>query len=222
MKHMNLLPLLWLLSGCGTDSSTQVAGTGSQTGNSVVAGRLLRSDKDPIAGAPVTARPSGWTVDSSLDRVFTTTTDSHGRWMFEEVPEGVWRFETNANNLAWARNVRIAGRDSTLPDVTCLRPGNLVVEIHFDDDDLHGGRLAVQGTNIRRELPATGFETYVALNELPAGTHWLILISREGEIEKQARAIVRERATDTLRNTSWTTVLEEPGEDHEEPWEPQP
>jgi len=209
MKRLPLL-LLAFLAACGAD---RTAGTGSQTGNSVMAGRILASDSTPLAMEEVTLKPATWTADSSVSQVREVLTDKSGRFQFTDLPAGLWRVESRYRYSAWARNVRIrTGQDSTLPTAICLATGTLVTEVHLNDT-LRYGTLAVLGTSISKSLYSAGGEVHLVVPELPPGTNWLVLRDKDGRPVRQASVFIHSGKMDTLRSVAFTGELTGPEPD---------
>ncbi len=201
-----------LLAACGTD---RTAGTGSQTGNSVIAGRILSADSTPAAGVAITLAPASWTPDSTSIRLLAIATDSMGGFHFEDLRPGLWRLESHGSDAAIVRTLRLqAGRDSTLPDLVGKQPGNLVVEVHLDDT-LRAGTLIVAGTAISRSLKTSFYEIYLTLPGLAPGYHCLYLRGADGRILRQAEVLVRSGRTDTLRYPGWSRTIKGPSPEAE-------
>jgi hypothetical protein len=210
MKRSTLL-LCALLAACGAD---RVSGTGSQTGNSVVAGRLFSSDSSALDNVHVHLRPAAWTVDSSRSQVRTMETDSLGRFRFDDLEPGLWRLESDYPSLSWARNVRLRpGQDSTLPPAYCRAPGTLVTEVHINDT-LRTGTLVVLGTNISRSLYTADDEIHLTITGLPAGTNWIALRRQDGTLVRQASVVIVSGQTTVLGSASFTGEITGP-EEHE-------
>lgn len=212
MKRPFLILALARLLGCGAD---RTAGTGSQTGNSVVAGRILSADSTPAAGVAVTLAPASWTPDSTYIRLLAIATDSLGGFHFDDLRPGLWRLESHGSDAAVVRTLRLRpGRDSTLPDLIGMHPGNLVVEVHLDDT-LRAGTLIVAGTTISRSLKTPFYEIYLTLPGLAPGYHCLYLRGAEGRILRQAEVLVRSGRTDTLRYLGWSRAITGPSPETE-------
>jgi hypothetical protein len=209
-------PLLILglasLLGCGAD---RTAGTGSQTGNSVIAGRILSADSTPAAGVAVTLAPATWTADSTSTRLLAIATDSSGCFHFEDIRPGLWRLESHGSDAAIVRTLRLRpGRDSTIPALIGKSPGNLVVEVHLDDT-LRAGSLIVAGTAISRSLKSSFYEIYLTLPGLAPGYHCLYLRGADGRLLRQADVLVRSGRTDTLRYLGWSRTIKGPSPEAE-------
>jgi len=213
---IHLLLVAAILAACGSD---RVAGTGSQTGNSVVAGLILSPDSSAAMGVAVTLVPASWTADSSHDQLRSVVTDSMGGYRFDDVGAGVWRLESHGSDAALVRTLRVAsGRDSTLPPLVGMPAGNLVVEVHLNDT-LRAGTLEVLGTALSRSLKSTAPEIYLKLPGLAPGAHWLVLCRADGTPIRQAVAEVRSGKTDTLGNPRWLGQITGPqpdGDDDED------
>lgn len=216
MKRILSIAALLLVS-CGSD---RVAGTGSQTGNSIVAGRILRTDSTSASNIALTLAPASWLPDSGDGMIRSTLTDSSGRYRFEGIPAGLWRLESCAHDAALTRVLRVApDRDSVLPTLVGRRHGNLVVEVHLDDT-LRNATLAVLGGSIARPLTTSSYEIYVTLQGLPPGSQCLVLRGKDGRMLREADVYVRPGMTDTIRNTAWSRTIDGPEPDgiqvHEE------
>lgn len=209
MKHILYVAALLLVS-CGSD---RVAGTGSQTGNSVVAGRILRIDSSSASNIALTLTPASWIPDSGDGMIRSTVTDSSGGYRFEGVAPGLWRLESCAHDAALTRVLRtVADRDSVLPPLVGRRHGNLVVEVHLDDT-LRNASLALLGSSIAHPLATSYYEIYVPLQGLSPGSHHLVLRSKDGRVLREAGALVRSGMTDTIRYTAWSRKIEGPRPD---------
>lgn len=211
MRSATPLLLLLLLGAC---SSGRVAGTGSQTGNSVVAGRLLRADSTtPDPYDTIVLKTASWTGDSASATPRATTTDDSGAFRFEDVPAGLWTVECAGRALGWKRTFRVSqGRDTTLPDAIPKAFGTLVVEIHLTDE-LKRASLLVLGRDTAYSLMTSAKEIFVTIRALPAGTHTLVVRKADGTFLQQAVAKVRPAAVDSLYFSAWSTRDTGPAED---------
>ncbi|HXP91647.1 MAG TPA: carboxypeptidase-like regulatory domain-containing protein [Fibrobacteria bacterium] len=169
------LPALCLVLCLGCDTQ-QVAGTGSQTGNSVVAGRVLPSDSvKTVAGVRVYLRPIAWTtgqaaVGGALD---STWTDSLGNFRFTDVPLDTYRVEARGSGYGWSHTVRADAPQVQVPADSLQPWGRLVVEIDLSDTVL-GGRLEFYGLNRAQPIPDSGSsDIYVEFDSLPVGLQTL-------------------------------------------------
>jgi hypothetical protein len=165
-----LVPTLLLILCLGCDSQ-QVAGSGSQTGNSVVAGRILPSDSiSNPANLRVFLRPLGWTTGDKAapGALDSTLTDSAGFYRFESVPSDTYRVEVAAQRFGWSRTVRARGDSTVLPSVRLSKWGRLLVEIEVTDT-IEGGYLEFYGLNRMRILPRTSGEFQFLIDSLPVG-----------------------------------------------------
>ena len=165
-----VIPTLLLILCLGCDSQ-QVAGSGSQTGNSVVAGRILPSDSIPNpSNVRVFLRPLGWTsgAQAAPGALDSTLTDSAGFYRFESVPSDTYRVEVAANRFGWSRTIRARGDSAVLPSVRLSKWGRLLVEVEVTDT-IEGGFLEFYGLNRKRVLPTTAGEFMVVIDSLPVG-----------------------------------------------------
>lgn len=170
MRLRTLLPASLLVLCLGCDSQ-QVAGTGSQTGNSVVAGRILPSDsvQNP-SNIRVFLRPLGWTSghEAALGALDSTLTDSAGYYRFESVPRDTYRVEAAVDHFGWSRTVRASGDSSILPSIRLSHWGRLLVEVEVTDT-IKGGYLEFYGLDRKRILPETAGEIQLLIDSLPVG-----------------------------------------------------
>ena len=171
------LPALCLVLCLGCDTQ-QVAGTGSQTGNSVVAGRILPSDSvKTVAGVRVFLRPLSWTSGNSASSgaLDSTWTDSLGDFRFADVPPDTYRVEARASGYGWSRTVRADAPEVRIQDDSLQRWGSLVVEVDLSDT-LWGGRLEFYGLDRSMPIPDSGTsDILVRFDSLPVGlqTLWI-------------------------------------------------
>ena len=209
MRASILFAIAALLAACSDD---RVAGTGSQTGNSVVAGRILRSDAvTPAMGDSVQLRPASWTGDSSSPRI--RVTDSLGRYRFEGVSPGLWTLESRGRQRGWKRTLRVSSeRDTILPDGVRIAYGSLFVEVHLNDS-LRRGTLIVLGRDTSYSLMTAARTMFVTIRDLSPGVHTLVVRSAGGSFLQQAIATVRSAAVDSVDFTAWSTKETDPAED---------
>jgi hypothetical protein len=168
--------LLALLAGCSSDPST---GTGSQTGNSIVAGRIAVTDTTP-AGTTVYLRPLNWTPSQAVDSNYlrTTTTDSNGDYVFRDVPVDTYRIEARRRTKGWSKTVStMPAMVTTAPLGTLLTVGSLHGEIELSDS-LKGALVELYGLDRSFTIPVSGIcpipsddsnECSFAFDSLPVG-----------------------------------------------------
>ena len=156
MRPIQALLLFCALWAC--DSSQQVAGSGSQTGNSVVAGRILASDSTTGAsGVMVYLRPLSWTSGQSapIGGLDSTLTDSHGDYRFAHVPVDTYRVEARQRDSGWSRTVRATGPENQVVTGALHRLGRLEMEVDLTDST-RGGELDLYGLDRSVAIPDTG------------------------------------------------------------------
>ena len=168
MKTSIVLALA-LLASCSSDLSS---GTGSQTGNSIVAGRILTADSTNPAGTVVYLRPLDWTPSQAVDSnsLLKTTLDSDGNFVFREVPPKTYRIEARRGDHGWSKTVKAtAGSHSIAPTGTLVGQGRLMCEVHMNDT-LVEGRIELYGLDRSIRLPAfASGEWKYLIDSLPVG-----------------------------------------------------
>lgn len=173
-----LLLLVALLAGCSSDPST---GTGSQTGNSIMAGRILDSLNQAVPGTQVTIRPLSWTPSrmAAAGSIQTGVTDDSGRYEFQ-VPVDTYRIEARSMSRGWSRTVKVGEGDTAkVPDGTIQKWGRLFVEVELCDTIL-GGELYFYGLDRSVQIPDTGAKEWKHLvDSLPVGLQTICLWSKK-------------------------------------------
>ncbi len=168
MKTGMVLSLI-LLASCSSDPTT---GTGSQTGNSIIAGRIATGDSTTPAGTQVFLRPLDWTPSqtAATNALQSTTTDSAGSYVFRNVPTTVYRIEARLKNHGWSKTVwAIPGGQAVAPTGILAPVGSLHCEISLNDT-IRGGLVEMYGLNQSFQLPDTGrSEIHFEFDSLPVG-----------------------------------------------------
>ena len=173
MKSIHALLLLPILWSC---DKSQVAGSGSQTGNSVVAGRILTADSTKgAAGVTVYLRPLSWTSGQpapagALDSVHS---DSFGNYKFTGVPHDTYRIEARYFDSGWSRTVRASADQNSVAEGALHRLGTLDVEVDLTDS-LRGGSLEIYGLDRSIAIPTAGADDsgiHLIFDRLPVGLH---------------------------------------------------
>jgi hypothetical protein len=163
-----LLPALW---ACG---NTEVAGTGSQTGNSVVSGRILCSDSAKgAAGVVVYLRPLTWTSGQPAPAggLDSTWTDTDGNYEFTGVPHDTYRIEARFSDSGWSRTVRADASQNRVSEGALHELGALDVEVDLTDS-LRGGKLELYGLDRSITIPTSGTDDsgiHLIFDRLPVG-----------------------------------------------------
>jgi len=177
----SVLPTLMLILCLGCDSQ-QVAGTGSQTGNSVVAGRIAPTDSvTNVAGVRIYLRPLRWTAGQGISAggLDSTWTDSVGHYRFDSVPPDTYRVEARRSGWGWSRTIRADAPLAEVATGTLQRWGRLRVEVDLNDS-IWGGRLELYGLDRGVPLPDTGYsEIEVVFDSLPVGLQTLRIWSHD-------------------------------------------
>jgi len=180
-----LLGTSLFLAGCSS-VDTNLAGTGSQTGNTVVSGLVLDARSNPEAGVLVRIRPLTWT-DSLAPAPVTepcikdTMTDSEGRYRFDGLYAGSYRIEARQGSLASILSIKLGPDSSVAPVSSLSKTASLTGEIHINDTT-RSGRIEIYGVARALTLPGTGREVHFRLDSLPPGVHilrvWSPLLGR--------------------------------------------
>jgi hypothetical protein len=203
------LLMVFLLASCEAD---RTAGTGSQTGNSVVAGRLLRADSLPAKGVEVSLTPASW----GSPRALTQWTDSLGRYRFEAVDAGLWTLQ-----IPWPALGDGAHPSRAIPvAIPSCRPCWPCPEgwwwwRSIWTTPCEPGRLLVMGTDDARSLASADREMFVRFTNLAPGVHWFSIVGPDGKILRAASLTARSGRTDTLLYTQWRREIKEASEDGE-------
>jgi hypothetical protein len=170
-----IIPVCMLIFCTGCDTQ-QVAGTGSQTGNSVVAGRIVALDTAKAVGnVHVFLRPISWTSgrippSGGLD---STLADSAGNYSFGGVPLDTYRIEARAPGYGWSRTILVDAPRIQVPSDTLQLWGRLNVEIDMSDT-LLGGSLEFYGLDRSLPIPDSGTsEIHIEFDSLPVGLQTL-------------------------------------------------
>jgi hypothetical protein len=197
-------PALCLVLCLGCDTQ-QVAGTGSQTGNSVVAGRLVPSGSTKsVSNVRVFLRPIAWTSGNgaSSGTLDSTWTDTLGNFRFVDVPLDTYRVEARAPGYGWSRTVRADAPEVRIPDDSLQRLGSLVVEVDLSDT-LWGGWLEFYGLDRSAPIPDSGTsDILVRFDSLPVGLQTLRIWTHDSTY---CDAPVR-IAPDSLTNLDYETL----------------
>jgi hypothetical protein len=157
LVKLALSTLLSLLFFAGCESRVS-DGTGSQTGNSIVAGKIAPSDSlSTGASIQVFLRPLSWTSGQNAAQggLQSTFTDSQGNYRFYDVPADNYRIEATRDALAWSKTVRaFEGATNYVPTGYLKSRGHLILNLDFADT-LRGGRIEFYGLVQSRTLPET-------------------------------------------------------------------
>jgi len=161
---------LLLVAACSSDPS---AGTGSQTGNAIMAGRILSTDTTKVAGTLVTIRPLSWTPTQTVraNSIQSTLADSNGDYVFRNVPLDTYRIEAVKNHHGWSRTVRASTDSAKVPAGTLGHLGKLLCEVEMTDT-VAGGVVELYGLDRFWQLPVTftpGAELKFVFDSLPPG-----------------------------------------------------
>lgn len=165
-----ILAVFW---GC---DSQPYAGTGSQSGNAVVAGRIEVSgtSRSPSL-VDVYLRPLRWTrgqatAPGALQR---TTTDSSGNYRFLDVPPDLYRLEAARDQLGWSRTIRALSDTNRAPLGVLVSKGRVRIQLRFTEA-IRGGRVEFYGLDRSVEIPTSASgDLEILVEDLPVGLQTL-------------------------------------------------
>ena len=155
-----------VLAGCSSDPSM---GTGSQTGNSIVAGRVMGDNGLPAASVPVALRPADWTPSqvAAANRIQYDTTDLDGSFRFQDVPADTYFVEARWKGKAWCQSIGVAGRPVEGMTANLRTQGRLECHVRYGEA-VAGGRIELAGLDRSIQLPTTVFtEMRYTIDSLP-------------------------------------------------------
>lgn len=176
LPTISTLLVVAILSGCDSQTSP-VAGTGSQTGNAVMSGRILGDSSSGAPGAPpagtaVYLRPLDWTPRDTTDNycLQVTYTDAQGNYSFKDVPPRTYRVEVRGKDRGWSRTVQVAAsRTTTVPDGRLAKWGRLFLEVEMTDT-VSGGVVEFYGLDRTIVLPVSNSgEQRYTIDSIPVG-----------------------------------------------------
>lgn len=214
MKSVHALLLLPVLWACG---NTQVAGTGSQTGNSVVAGRILSSDSAKGAsGVVVYLRPLAWTSGQPAPAggLDSTWTDTDGKYEFTGVPHDTYRIEARFLDSGWSRTVRAVAPQNQVTTGALHALGGLNMEVDLTDST-RGGEIDLYGLDRSIPIPDTGTgpaSIHLIFEGLPVGLQTVRIWTKDGNFGDTAVRILP-GVTTKLDFDNMNGVAEGPRED---------
>jgi len=215
----NALPLclLALLAGCG--SPQQVAGTASQTGNSVAAGRivLVGDTTKGDSGVVVHLRPLSWVHGdtAAAGALQTVITDALGNYRFAGFPADTYRIEAVGPSRGWSRTFRATGAATTLPADSLSRWGKLRLEI--DPEDSMGGKtIGFFGLDRQVVVPSSRHDTAILVDSLPVGLQSLIVYRTRTEISGGSPVRIGPDSTTMVDLDKLDSTFKHPEEDDDD------
>lgn len=200
------LPLGLFLVSCSS-GTTGIAGNSTSTGNAQATGTVVRPDGAPARGAWIECRPNSLISWEPLEEAWTVRTDSTGRFLCDELPEGgvgVSALDPASGLSRWHHaqasrwSLDTAHRDTLAPS------GALRVAL---PPQTHG-TLHLSG--LGRYLPVNG-ESVVTFRDLPGGWSGAVRLTT---VESPSRLLdsgsVRSGKVDSAGFTRIATVLNLP------------
>jgi hypothetical protein len=157
---------------CCLQCSTLTGGTGEETTNGRITGKLVAVDGLPASGTQVTLLPvlydpihQGAVPDTLVD-----TTDNQGTYSFPRIAPGYYNIQAvrkNDRTRTLIRLIKVANEPVQPPVGTMKVPGAIRVTLSPDADRAQG-YLYISGTTIGSTLDANS--DLVSIDSVPAGT----------------------------------------------------
>lgn len=163
-----------ILAACGRDPDLAGGGTDTETGGAKAFGRLSLAGGGPAACAVIEMRPAGFLRDP-LESVPAAgrrvSADAQGRFRFDSIPPGSWRFEARCGDSLFAvLDGAFADTAARLefPPAVLRAPGRITGRIRYADGARRPSLTRVHGLPLMAMSDTAGsFE----LARVPAGTH---------------------------------------------------
>lgn len=161
-----------------TCSNNNIAGSGSESGNPIVVGKIVNADGEPAKEAIVFLSSGDYNpvLDGVIANSSIDTTNSSGEYFFDIPDTGVFNIE--AGNKTRGLKLLImeipANTDTTVvPTDTLKEVGHLKIAIH-DTMDIDNGYLYFKGTKLYNDLSNTivlnDSIRYLIFDSIPADT----------------------------------------------------
>lgn len=179
-----------VLSGCGDQ---RVAGGNTSETPNTVTGVLVDTLGKPRAGDTVVLRPARWTVDDHApgddrpSQVWTTVTDSSGRWQVSGMASGAWVVECRNGPLGRLGPAVTVGAERpfiAMRTDTVHRKGRVsgAFAVGFFPRGARG-KVSVYGTDLRADVDSSG---RFHLEQVPTGPMRLVAHLRTDSGESRA------------------------------------
>jgi len=197
-----LLPLL----GC-SQGATTLAGNAASTGNAQATGTILHPNGAPARNAWIECRPDSLDSWQPLEEAWTVRTDSSGRFLCIELPEGlvgVNALDPASGLSRWHATIASELRLDTIRHDTLAPSGGLRVAL----PPMTFGTLHLSG--LARYLPVNG-ESVVEFADLPAGWNGAVrLTTAASSVRFVDSGAVRSGRVDSAGFTRSGTLLSIP------------
>lgn len=204
MKHFLYLLFSLLALGCSSIGDLFSGGSGTEGGNTEVAGVIWENNSPAINATvqlvPINIQPSSAIFDSQL---VTTTTDQHGAFVAKVSENQKYRVIANhlVSNLKCISEIiePQKGKQILVPPDTLQPPGNITIQLSTIQT-VDPAIIWIPGTNIFDTIEAN--QSAVTLSNLPSGYYNNVLIAPLGNtsiIERHDSIAIISNATITSR-----------------------
>lgn len=195
-----------LFIGCNQPVPTG-GGSGSQTGNPVISGKLLTDDGKPAVGAVVRFIPVSQTLMPGNKKAaggeYTCVTDENGMYGFDSLPDTLYNvFGEGQGDMSFRDSVIIEKKDSTrIPTDTLKAPGSIYGIVRLQPE--HSSRtvlILLPGTSTF-VIPGDSIGHF-AIPRMARGTYPArILTTLDDYKPKDTAFTIRCGMSDTLKDT---------------------
>jgi len=196
-----------LLSCTGND---KIAGTtsGTETGKSIVAGRITSGNQSPVSGALVELFPTSYDPNSSDWSEYnfpSTTTNNEGYYSIAEVDTGMYNLisfnpDSSKNGVSWALHIEEKDKNE-VAEIKIIKPGYISIRIQ-NSYLIEGGYVYIPGTPFYASSnPTKLLSGDVLLSKVPAQA--ILPLRYNNKKEEEADVIL----SDTVAVASQDTLF---------------
>ncbi len=179
LKLLLLSCAISVLIHCSGDTSSQIAGGGSSTEVSAVAGEVIYPDGTPVNNAHVILRPAEYLPDSAASETYCAThsiketfTKQDGTYIVDSIFPDVYKIELSyQDTLSAMVSVHVAseGKTVTLPEEKIIPMAEITGKVQIDNVDSGRGRVQIYGMERATSADSTGLFKL----RVPVGSHIL-------------------------------------------------
>jgi len=169
VKHIATFALLFCALNAIRCTSTPVAGGTSTSENGRVTGMILDSGGRPAVNTIVALRPADFDPVRTADTFPVDITDSTGRYLFDNVDEGLYSIsgmQTVLRTQSFSTGIRVDNDTPAVDNDTLRTPGTVRIALP-DSIDTATGYLYIPGTGIA--VPVAPDTRFATLPSVPAG-----------------------------------------------------